>query len=1007
MKKILFALGLSAVSLFGADNLIRNPEVDGDAWQKEFRVGEGKNQVELTQFVEDSTWNRCLKMTLNNYYISKDGFKSVNAGVMLGGDAKKPGFPCKPDTVYEFKFELKGDAERCMLNYYQWDSKGKAQKKQTKIHLIRPQKEWNVYKGTFRTSPTAKRAALFIQFWGDAKRKNLREKIGQHIMIDKITVQEISEFTPGAAPEKAGPVNLIPAPVFVLGENPVVVDGFKDLMEDKPAKLKTTAEISRSADALRVKIDCFGPVTSDAYSGTGGGAIWKDDLVELFFESKDPNTPYLQFVISAGNGRWMGNGKPGTSDDYSGWKSKVSRGSGRWTAEAEIPYALLGYKQAPADGETLRFNLCRQHPAPGTFDQPDYSKGNRFGAHMMFDNSSVVFGRGSNSDTKRFAILFFGTMKPYCDQALAGVSAGERKDPTVKELISKLDPAQPGIAFAAAAELEKRVRLLRLGKEPFLLAQLKTTKDFALPFFPNELQNHGRLLKIRAAVNEQAPLMLSLANMTALPEEYRVIVNSGWAKQDPSQEWGSMVTGLRSADGTAFPAAKIELRRGVPIRDAETPKHERLLDVLAKVNEAATIPVQPREAGLLWITFDCTDAKPGIYKGRITVLPLNGINQTFKNSRSGGYAVKGASRDFSVELEILPIVLPKKSSIPFNGYVRPADRSGFLDRYDCFMRMVTPWYFTFTYNDDGSVAEEKVRSFLDPQLKLIVDAIRKNPDINDPKIMVGYSVYQVWKKRLLPKKFKSGTPEYWNAWRNFCLGIDRILKKHGVSRKEYTMEIFDEPHLKDFPMEELSRAFAEYKKVMPDAQTLLTSGTLYSLLPDWTEKVVPYLDQWIVHSSAASIPEPRKMFDRFKVLPGKKTGIYICGTNMRQDCYRYYRLLPWNVLEAGADFVSLYQLFPQSMANDLYRIPFGDAAYVLPDTVVPSARLEFFRMGMTDIKYLRLLEKLASGDSKQDREDRDFVRKAAKEVYLVSPHDAGLAGKMREEAIKRILKRIK
>ncbi|MBR4665905.1 MAG: DUF4091 domain-containing protein, partial [Lentisphaeria bacterium] len=170
---------------------------------------------------------------------------------------------------------------------------------------------------------------------------------------------------------------------------------------------------------------------------------------------------------------------------------------------------------------------------------------------------------------------------------------------------------------------------------------------------------------------------------------------------------------------------------------------------------------------------------------------------------------------------------------------------------------------------------------------------------------------------------------------------------------------------------------------------------------------VPHLDQWIIHSSATSIPERRKMFDRFKVLSGKKTGIYMCGTNMRQDCYRYYRLLPWNVLEAGADFVSLYQLFPQSMANDLYRIPFGDAAYVLPDTVLPSVRLEFFRMGMTDVRYLRLLEKLASGNSKQDREDRDFVRKAAHEVYLVSPHDAGLAGKMREEAIRRILKRIK
>ena len=121
MKNMFFALTMTAVSLFGADNLIRNPECDGDKWQTEFRTAELKKQIELTQFVEDSTWNRCLKLELKDYFMDKDGLKHVNAGVMLGGDAKKPGFPCKPDTVYEFKFELKGTAERAMVNFYQWD----------------------------------------------------------------------------------------------------------------------------------------------------------------------------------------------------------------------------------------------------------------------------------------------------------------------------------------------------------------------------------------------------------------------------------------------------------------------------------------------------------------------------------------------------------------------------------------------------------------------------------------------------------------------------------------------------------------------------------------------------------------------------------------------------------------------------------------------------------------------------------------------------------------------
>ena len=128
---------------------------------------------------------------------------------------------------------------------------------------------------------------------------------------------------------------------------------------------------------------------------------------------------------------------------------------------------------------------------------------------------------------------------------------------------------------------------------------------------------------------------------------------------------------------------------------------------------------------------------------------------------------------------------------------------------------------------------------------------------------------------------------------------------------------------------------------------------------------------------------------------------------MRQDRYRYYRMLPWNAMECGCDFVSLYQMFPQSMAQDLYRVPLGDVAYILPDSILPSVRLEFFRMGQTDIKYLKLREKLASGKSAQDKADREFIRKAVRNVYLAVPHDSSMAGKVREETIERILKRIR
>ncbi len=1010
MKKwFLFMVIAVFTVISAAENLILNPEFDGDSWNREIRAAEVKSEIEVSQFIEESTWNRCVKMELKKYSVQKNGNRSVGSGVLIGKDGKNDGFVCKPDTLYEFKFELKGNAKRAMVNWYQWDKTG-SKKARTSIHLIKPQKEWTVYKGSFRTSKTAHHAALYIQFWGSEGYKDLQEVIGQYVLIDKVSITEADDFRPDAI-GKGAPANvtLIPAPVIIAGnsrDKAAHIYGFKDLKEDRPARLRTEADIYRTDNALHVRLDCFGDIVSDSYKGTGDKAIWNDDLVEIFFESSFPQIPYHQFVVSAGGGRWMGNGKPGVLNEYEKWKAEVTRIADGWRVEVEIPFSTLGYGKSPEKGESLLFNLCRQRPVAGIFKKPDYTKGNIWSNYRMFDNSACIFGRGSNHDVKRFATLFLDTMKPFCDNALSGISE-EKNDPVVKELVAKISPEQPGIAFAAAAELQKRLQYLRLAKEPFLLAQISPASDFSVPFFPGELQNHGKTLKVRAAVNECAPLVMALANMGTQAEEYRVFINAEWARKDPSYEFFTSVTSLRHEDGTLFPESKIELRRGIPIRDADSPKHERIIDILAKLNEAGTIPVQPKEAGLLWCTFDCSGVKPGIYRGRISVLPLNGENVSFRHSSGrSSYLINGASKDFPVELEVLPVTLPEKSPMPFNSYARPGSEMGsaFLDRYDCFMHMVTPWYFTFRYNPDGSIAEETTRSFLEPQLEKIVGAIRKNPNIQNPKIMVGYSVYSVWKKNLMRKQFKIDTPEYWNAWRNFCKGIDRILKKHGISREEYIMEIFDEPHMEDFYLEELTRAHAEYKKALPDASILMTSGAPYAKNPENFDKVTKNIDSWIFYAGYLHDPSYISILKKFQALPGKKTGVYMCGTSMRQNPYRYYHLLPWQAMEADCDFVSLYQMYPQLAANDLYRVPQGDTAYVLPDTIMPSVRLENFRIGQTDIKYMKLLLELASGNTAEDRGNRDFVKKSVREVVTVAPHDKWMSQKIREQAIERILK---
>ena len=164
--------------------------------------------------------------------------------LLLGGEGKKAGIPCKPDTTYSFSLEIKGTANRSMINFREWDKNGKGKKLRTSIHEIHPQKEWTVYKGTFKTSPAAQRLALVVQFWGNESPKptQLKEKLGDYILLDKIKIEEVKTPLMQHVPVKTASSmkNIVPASVCIAPtskDKAFVITGFKDLRIDRPAKL--------------------------------------------------------------------------------------------------------------------------------------------------------------------------------------------------------------------------------------------------------------------------------------------------------------------------------------------------------------------------------------------------------------------------------------------------------------------------------------------------------------------------------------------------------------------------------------------------------------------------------------------------------------------------------------------------------------------------------------------------------------------------------------------------
>ena len=190
---ILLSLCLGCLTVC-AGELILDPDCDKPELG-EMSITEGSRQGTLTDFSEEQNGNRCRKLEIRQYKTDAEGRRSINLCIRIGGGKNLHGFPCEPNTCYSFSLEIKGSASRAMINFYEWNDAAKTgygnrKKGKTSVHLIHPQKEWTVYRGTFKTGPTAKRAALCVQFWGDEKHKDLPEKPGDYVLIDKIRIEK-------------------------------------------------------------------------------------------------------------------------------------------------------------------------------------------------------------------------------------------------------------------------------------------------------------------------------------------------------------------------------------------------------------------------------------------------------------------------------------------------------------------------------------------------------------------------------------------------------------------------------------------------------------------------------------------------------------------------------------------------------------------------------------------------------------------------------------------------
>ena len=348
MKKLLIALLFSCLPgvFLSAQNLIKDPDVHQKPLSPEFRICEDVSTGTLTQFVEEYTWNHCLKLELKKYSAPKNGRRAYALGVLMGGDKKTPGFAVKPNCTYHFSVEVKGQGNRAMFNVREYGKKYYA-KKRPSLHTIKLQKDWTVYTGTFKPDAKATHAALELQFWGnDSSPANFTEKPGDYIMIDKIKVTEVKNKPTVLQKTSAKAVidtNSEKA-VIIAGKevkNAGIIPAFKDLREDKPARYPANGKVYYKNDGLYFDL-AFSGGAPRAKCNKNGNGVWQDDVAEIFIDARPWGGRFMQMVIAAGSGRWMGNGVSAQFTGYDSWTSKVTLRKDGWNLLVHVPFKTLG-----------------------------------------------------------------------------------------------------------------------------------------------------------------------------------------------------------------------------------------------------------------------------------------------------------------------------------------------------------------------------------------------------------------------------------------------------------------------------------------------------------------------------------------------------------------------------------------------------------------------------------------------------------------------------------------
>ena len=919
MKNVLSGLLCAVVVGLSGQNLVKEGDFSRLKNLDGFAMTNGAGKISL--FVEDYTWNKCAKLEITKVVKTAKKSEMTAACGWMGCHSGKAGFVVKPNTTYRFSVELKGSkAMRVSLNTQLWEKgKGVWQGKSGKTSLgqVNIASDWKKFEGTFKTKANTAKAALQIQMWHDTLYGPHKFKVGDFVLIDNVIVEEVKQkIMPSAAAVK---VPGVPRKKSALISGSAEKYGdFTILREKGKTSDLTSFSVRSKGNSLQLSVECQEPEKIAV-----GKGVWDGDCVEIFFVR---NGKVMQFAVGAGGAKFSTGKLP--------WDAVCRVEKNKWTVTAEIPFQSIGGKLK--NGDAIAFNIGRQRLKAKQFLtwaslNENFNEPERFGELVMGDYSAAF--------QKRFGK----------ELAISGRDAFEK-------------------ACAAEETARLKQKYAKLANRKFAVAPVSPVSNFAVPFVPDEVFDLVEKIELNAAVNEFKALPVAIMNLTDKPADYRVILET-----DEHRYFGSF--GLKG-----FPAGKITQRYAVRFKDNDKDSGSLRFDPLPKIGEACTITVPPKEAGLVWFDFNTADVKPGVYKGRLRVIPLSEpaswmpIKNQYHNRK-----YTGAMQDIPVTLNVKNVILPKDPVKPMNFFQWSTAEGIFRGMAECGMREfgLDPWGFKFKKVGPGKLE----MNLSDPRMAAQLNSLRsqlawaKKYNVK-PTFFIGFGAYGVCKQNY-------GA----DCWGDWIRCVKKFMNENGVADSDYIIETWDEP--RDKYMAEILDSHKRAKKAEPTVRLLVT-------LAHWKPSVANvkamkgYIDGWCLWGTQYFESPYKEIFADYK-----KNGVYIshymCSISMRENLVRYYRRIPWTAAYYNLDASYMFWFIDNyggPGASDWKVTTRGGICYKSFDDYIPSIRYMAIREGVTDIKYISLVK------------DPVKARSYLERIYVTNAHDPMEPARVREEILQ-------